>query len=100
MDQSEQTWSGGHVPLVLGGEWCGGEVQTHTCEQRKQRLTLLCSMPGQTGFGLFADLMISTCMSHSEQVTVGGLGLVDYRDVNDGCEDGTIKRPAEGGVLK
>lgn len=33
-------------------------------------------------------------------MAVDGLGLVDDRDVNNGCEDGTIKRPVEGGVLK
>lgn len=54
---------------------------------------LLCSASGQNRFTLFGDLMIFTCVSHSEQVAVGGLGLVDHRDVNNGCEDGTIKRP-------
>lgn len=44
--------------------------------------------------------MIPTCVSHGEQVAVGGLGLVDDRDVNDGCEDGTIERSAEGGEFE
>lgn len=96
MDQSEQTGPSSWVPLVLGGERRGGEVETHTCKQIETWLTAV-TLPCKLGSRSLKTWGSFTCVSHRQQVTVGRLKLVDDRNVNNGCEDGTIKRPAEGG---